>query len=224
MAATGNFLENRIDLMAVIINDDCCLQNWQQNVSDFCENILVLSFYSASNENWRWGSSKEPPISSSKILVSFHPTVAPLSEVSLWTDEGNKVWMCTHTNKLSQWWIQVKTTKYLDIYLGDPSVWYDLDEMFDVSATWIDDYVCTYSLHLYVSVTRQSEGNDCRNRVMSKYIISTYGALSLLQALDSFVSSQSQVAIAILSQSYSLHTINHLWIYWIMTYCFKSSA
>ena len=158
------------------------------------------------------------------LVSTFHPTVAPLSEVSLWTDEGNKVWMCTHTNKLSQWWIQVKTTKYLDIYLGDPSVWYDLDEMFDVSATWIDDYVCTYSLHLYVSVTRQSEGNDCRNRVMSKYIISTYGELSLLQALDNFVSSQSQVAIAILSQSYSLHTINHLWIYWIMTYCFKSSA
>ncbi|RLN07070.1 putative starch synthase 4, chloroplastic/amyloplastic isoform X2 [Panicum miliaceum] len=42
------------------------------------------------------------------------------------------------------------------------------------------------SLRLYVSVTRQFEGNDCRNRVMSKYIISTYGALSLLQALDSF--------------------------------------
>ncbi|PAN08830.1 hypothetical protein PAHAL_1G439200 [Panicum hallii] len=34
--------------------------------------------------------------------------------------------------------------------------------------------------------SRQSEGNDCRNRVMSKYIISTYGELSLLQALDSF--------------------------------------
>jgi len=34
--------------------------------------------------------------------------------------------------------------------------------------------------------SRQFEGNDCRNRVMSKYIISTYGALSLLQALDSF--------------------------------------
>jgi hypothetical protein len=69
-------------------------------------------------------------------------------------------------------------------------------------------YIVTYGLCLYVSVTRQSEGNDCRNRVMSKYIISTYGELSLLQALDSFVSSQSQVAIAILSRSYSLHTIN----------------
>ncbi|PUZ78155.1 hypothetical protein GQ55_1G430000 [Panicum hallii var. hallii] len=34
--------------------------------------------------------------------------------------------------------------------------------------------------------SRQSEGNDCRNRVMSNYIISTYGELSLLQALDSF--------------------------------------
>nr|TKW42165.1 hypothetical protein SEVIR_1G365600v2 [Setaria viridis] len=34
--------------------------------------------------------------------------------------------------------------------------------------------------------SRQSEGRDCRNRVMSKYIISTYGEFSLLQALDSF--------------------------------------
>jgi hypothetical protein len=54
-------------------------------------------------------------------------------------------------------------------------------------------------LRLYASVTRQSEGHDCRNRGMSKYIISTYGELSLLQALDSFVSSQSQLC-----------TINHL--------------
>ncbi|CAL4967549.1 unnamed protein product [Urochloa decumbens] len=32
----------------------------------------------------------------------------------------------------------------------------------------------------------QSQGRDCRNRVMFKYIISTYGELSLLKALDSF--------------------------------------
>nr|CAB3451433.1 unnamed protein product [Digitaria exilis] len=33
--------------------------------------------------------------------------------------------------------------------------------------------------------SRQSEGHDCHNGVMSKYIISTYGELSLLQALES---------------------------------------
>ncbi|CAN6252881.1 unnamed protein product [Urochloa humidicola] len=40
--------------------------------------------------------------------------------------------------------------------------------------------------------SRQSEGHDCRNRVMSKYIISTYGELSLLQALDSFKNDPSR--------------------------------
>jgi hypothetical protein len=48
------------------------------------------------------GASKKPLITDNKILVSFHPTVMPLSEVSLWADEGNKVWMCTNANKLSQ--------------------------------------------------------------------------------------------------------------------------
>ncbi|CAL5020126.1 unnamed protein product [Urochloa decumbens] len=40
--------------------------------------------------------------------------------------------------------------------------------------------------------SRQSQGRDCRNRVMSKYIISTYGELSLLQALDSFKNDPSR--------------------------------
>ncbi|CAN6239110.1 unnamed protein product [Urochloa humidicola] len=40
--------------------------------------------------------------------------------------------------------------------------------------------------------SRQSQGRDCRNRVMSKYIISTYGEFSLLQALDSFKNDPSR--------------------------------
>ncbi|CAL4885896.1 unnamed protein product [Urochloa decumbens] len=38
----------------------------------------------------------------------------------------------------------------------------------------------------------QSQGRDCRNRVMFKYIISTYGELSLLKALDSFKNDPSR--------------------------------
>jgi hypothetical protein len=56
----------------------------------------------------------------------------------------------------------------------------------------------------------------CRNTTMSLYIISTYGDLSLSQALDDFVSLQSQGRIAILSravhcaQSTSLNRSNNV--------------
>jgi hypothetical protein len=41
-------------------------------------------------------------------MFSFHPIVMPLNKGSLWAGEGNKVWMRTSTNKLSQQWIWVK--------------------------------------------------------------------------------------------------------------------
>jgi hypothetical protein len=47
-------------------------------------------------------------------MFSFHPIVMPLNKGSLWAGEGNKVWMRTSTNKLSQQWIWVK--KPLNIY------------------------------------------------------------------------------------------------------------
>jgi hypothetical protein len=56
-------------------------------------------------------------------MFSFHPIVMPLNKGSLWAGEGNKVWMRTSTNKLSQQWIWVKkTTQHLHIYLGKLSV------------------------------------------------------------------------------------------------------
>ncbi|CAL5020127.1 unnamed protein product [Urochloa decumbens] len=54
--------------------------------------------------------------------------------------------------------------------------------------------------------SRQSQGRDCRNRVMSKYIISTYGELSLLQALDSFQVKDGMVkGLAWDAECYDLH-------------------
>jgi hypothetical protein len=65
---------------------------------------------------------------------------------------------------------------------------------------------CNLWPRLYVLITRQSEGHDCHNKTMSHYIISTYGDLSLSEALDAFVSSLSHGTIA----SCTVFTIEHL--------------
>jgi hypothetical protein len=93
-----------------------------------------------------------------------------------------------------------------------------MDQVGFTSVNWRLCYVhvIAYAFHLYVLVTRESKGHDCCNTVMSQYIISTYGDLSLSQALDDFVSLQSQGRISILSrtahcaQSISLNRLNNV--------------
>jgi hypothetical protein len=46
IAKVGNYLEKRIDPIAIIINGDYFIPNWWLNVLDFCEKFLGSIFYS----------------------------------------------------------------------------------------------------------------------------------------------------------------------------------